>query len=363
MKEPKLSPIQLGLLILLFLFGNIAIINPMIVVGRDSWILSILALCMGLILCTIILSISNYHPDETLVGICQYCFGKVIGNILVCIYLLIFLYDAAINLRVLGDYFATVSYSKTPIVVFLILLTLTITYAVSEGLEILGKVSEIFAPILLVLFAAVSTSMFTFHDFNNFKPILEYGLWDFIKKGFPFMEWPYGDLLVFLMIYPYLNKQNKKRKVTYWGVVGAGVLIILFAIRNIAILGPALSSKLTYPANAIAKLIPGVSIEPLIDINLLIGSGIKIGVLLYAASHGAAEMMGIHNYKPLVPAFSSFILIFSIWIFDSAIEQIAWFAGIEHQYYVLPFYVIVPLLMLVITVVKKKKPPIPNRKE
>lgn len=353
MKDVKISNIQLGLLIIGFLYGNVGILNAVFIVRRDAWLATILTLIVGLIMVTVYLHISRLNPGKSLIGILQGCFGKVIGTFIASLYLFTYFHLASMNLRGMGDFMTTVTYPETPLPFILTLMLSVIFYAVKSGIDIIGRISEILVPVILLLILLMTFSMVTVHDFGAFLPFMENGAAAFFKDTAGIITFPYGDLFAFLSIYPYLNDQNSKFKATYIAVISAGILFLIIVVRNIVVLGPNIILNTTFSADVIAKLIPGISIEPLVDIILLITGGLKISVFLYVVAKGVAEIFNIEDYKPLVSAFSLFILVMAQWVFPNTIYEVNYLRGSANVYFVYPLHIAVPLLVLVISLVKR----------
>ena len=102
-----------------------------------------------------------------------------------------------------------------------------------------------------------------------------------------------------------------------------------------------------------ARLIPSINIEPLVSLNFFIGGGIKVSVLIFAATYGISQIFKIDNYKPLVLAVTTFIVVLSIWVYSNVFDMFRWASKI-YPYYALPFQVIIPIILLGISLLRKK---------
>jgi spore germination protein KB len=156
------------------------------------------------------------------------------------------------------------------------------------------------------------------------------------------------------MILPHTNSEKGRLKATLWGYLSLGVIIMIIAVRNIIVIGPVLLEHFIYTAHIAAQLIPGISIDPLIDISLLLGGGFKTGVFLYAAVKATAEVFGIDEYKPLVWAFALFVIVASYWIVPDAVELKRWNGSLAIILLTIPFQVILPLAIFITSAVKRE---------
>ena len=140
--------------------------------------------------------------------------------------------------------------------------------------------------------------------------------------------------------------------------VSAAVLtlsgIIIF-FRDISVLGSDLMARSAYIPHSTSLLIPGLNVEPLVDINLLIGGGIKISICIYAAVRALIQIAGIGDCRKLTGAISTFCVVLSIWEFKNVLELFNW-AEKVWPYYSIPFQIVVPLLLLLLSLREKSKP-------
>jgi len=354
MKDAKLSNIQLGLLTFGYLYGTIAITDPVLAAKSDAWIASIIGYIGGTILITMYLFISKMNAGKTLTEILESCFGKVIGKAISILYISYFLHKAAMNLRGFGEFMVITSYPETPMIVIIIVFMIAVFYVVKKGLESIGKIGEITVPIIPIPILAMTTSLLTIKYFIGFRPIL-HEIAPVLKGAFNFINVPFGDLVVFLMVFPYTNKEKGRFKATYIGISVFCILHMLSVVRDLLVIGPSIIDFFMFPNHLSAQMIPGISIEPLVDINLVLGGGVKICLLLYGATKATAEIFNIEDYTPLLSAFVVFIVVLSIWVYSNVLEWQGGLQSIVSAVYSLPFQVIIPLLMLIISMFKQRK--------
>ena len=113
--------------------------------------------------------------------------------------------------------------------------------------------------------------------------------------------------------------------------------------------------RATFIPHLTSQLIPGLNVEPLVDINLLIGGGVKISVCIYAAAKALSQIAGIGDHRKLTGAITTFCVVLSIWEYKNVLELFDW-AEKVWPYYSIPFQIIVPLLLLLLSLRKKGKP-------
>lgn len=354
MKKSKISNIQLSLLAIGFFHGSTTIANPAIGAKRDSWIAIIIGTIGGFLLVTMYLYISKLNNGRSLSEIIEYCFGKICGFILCFFYILYFLYKAMLNARYFGEFMVTVSYPETPLIVLLSILIICTVYMVRSGLAVIGKTSEILVPLLPLAIFTVTLSLLNLSDFTGLKPVL-LEITPVLVAAVDIMTSIFGDFIIFLMILPYTNNEKGRFKASYIALVITGLLLAIITTRNIQIIGPTLLEFVAYPSHIAAQMIPGISIDPLVDMNLLFGGGYKVGICLYAICRITADLFRLKEYKPLVSAYGLLIVVSSILIFPDAIQMQRWSKAYISIFLSLPFQLLFPVLLLVITIVKNKR--------
>lgn len=352
-KSVKISGVQLFSLIIGFIIGSTIIINPASSAKEDSWLAFIVGWLGGFVLIFVYVLIAKNNVNKTLVEILKDRFGKYIGTIVSILYIFYFIHLAALVFRNYGEYNVALIYQETPMVVIISLLAVLAVYTVRGGLEVSARISELLMPLLITGILSINFVLISTHNWTAMFPMLKDGLVPVLMAGFSVMAFPFGELVVFMMLFPYLNKIKNTSKVSYLGVTVGGGIVLISVLRDLIALGPVLVSKINYPAHMTSRLIPSISVEPLVSLNFFVGGGIKESVLIFASAYGISQVLGIDNYKPLVLAVTSFMVVLSVWVYSNALDMFRW-ADIIYPYYALPFQVIIPIILLVISLLRKK---------
>jgi spore germination protein KB len=354
MEKVRISNIQLALLTFAFLYGNTPIANNALGAKNDAWLAVLLSLCVGTIIITMQLYVSKINKGKNLVEILQSCFGKVFGKIIGLLYVFHFLHIAALNTRGFGEFMKIVNYPHVPIYILMGVLVLLVTYIVKGGLEVAGRLSEIFVPLIPITIVLVAFSITRMQDFSGFEPVL-IKIPAVIKAAAGSVSIVFGDFIVFLMILPYTNNEKGRFKAIYIVLAVLGLSFLIITVRDTLLIGPELFDAFPYPSHIAAQMLPMLSIDPLVDIALLLGGGLKIVIHLYVAVKMTAEIFSIEDYKPIVSAFSVFVFVCAYWVFKNATEGAKWLESISVMVYVFPFQTLIPVIMLVISIINKNK--------
>ncbi|OPJ55381.1 GerAB/ArcD/ProY family transporter [Alkalithermobacter paradoxus] len=353
-RDTKLSPSQLMFLVIAFLFGDYTIVMPSRAAGQDMWISFIIAAIVGTILITIYLYISVLNPGKTLIEILKEHFGKVIGSIIGLCYIWYFMHLAALITRTASEYMVTVNYPETPISFINILFILVLAYGLRKGIEVIARASQIFVPTLITLVILTIGLLIVEFDIKNLQPILGDGIQPVINTFYSSVTFPFGEAIVFLMIFPSLNKKESIFKSTYSGIFIVSLVMLAIMLRDLMVLGPDVLGIHIFPPHTSSSLIPRVVLEPIISINLLFGGGGAIIICMYAVVTGIAQVFNLSDYKILVLPISLMVISLASWLYTSYTELTTIAAEI-HLYYAMPFQIIIPIILLIISIIKNKK--------
>lgn len=173
------------------------------------------------------------------------------------------------------------------------------------------------------------------------------------------LYFPFGEIIVFLMIFPYLNQSEKVRK-TGLGAMGVSGLLLAFTMAlNISVLGVDLTERSQYPLLLMIQSIEVAGFVERLDVffmlEVMIGMFFKISVFAYAAVTGAASVFNIKESSRLSYPIGMVILLLSITIASSYTEHIQEGLGVVPLYFHLPFQVIIPIFLLIIAFFKNRK--------
>lgn len=354
-KEVKISSIQLSLLIIGFIFGSTAIMNPAAAAYQDAWLAYIIGWIGGLFLIEIYILISKFHPEKTLIEILQKVFGKYIGGFLGLLYIGYFIHLAVLVLRNFTDFSVITLYPETPGIFIAVCFSIPVIYVLQNGFEILARFSELVVPLIPVLVIILFSVLIPRYDINNLFPILERGLKPVLKSGFSVLTFPFGESVVLLMIFPLLVEKKQLTKNSYFALIFAGFILFSITIRDLMVLGPDILTKSLFPPIISTRLIPNLNIrlDALIGVNLMIGGGIKGTICLYAAVKGISQLFNCKDYKQLVIPLVIIVIGLSVWIYDDVFDM-AWWAINIYPIYAIPFQILIPLLILIFSWVQNK---------
>jgi len=362
MEKAKVSAYQLFVLIVMFEMGSAILLGLGARVKQDAWMAILFGLVGGILVFFIYYRLYMYYPELPLTSYLQKILGKWLGRLIGFLYIVYFIYVASRVLRDFGELLTSTIYNSTPLFVINTLMILTIIYLLHKGFEVLARVGEIYFGI--VYFTAILGMLLIVFSglihLGNLKPILENGLKPVIKVFLrETLTFPFGEMVVFTMLLPFLNDKKKAKIVCVGGMILAGINITITTIVNITVLGVELYYRSPFP---LLTTIGRIQIADFIErldvlfmLYLVIGGFFKIAIYYYAAVAGSADIFQFKNQRKLAFPIGIIVLFSSITVASNFAEFIKEGLVIVTMYLSWPFQIIIPSFLLIIAFFRNKK--------
>ena len=328
------------------------------VTDYDSWFV----VAVGIVLCLPILltyiGLMKMYPGKNLAEINDLVFGKVLGRAVTFLHILFFLTLASLNLRDLSLFVKQTIMDKTPDVVLSAVCVLVSVLAVRYGLKVVTRYAFLFVLISAAVLAGSLLFASTQMDLNNFLPMLQKPFKTYVQGTNIVLSIPFGELVIFLMILPYVRERQKHIGTYFLGGFLLGALMFLMVVfRDTAVLGNTLSlfALPAYETLRIVTLFGTISrLEILFAVILIILLFFKISLLHYATTLATAQLFGMKSYKPLALTIGVLMIGYSFTLYPSNIQHAA--SGRETSTILWQFFeFFLPLLALVVGKIRKGK--------
>ncbi len=358
-EKGKTTAFQFFCLVSVFLFGSTTIMMSLTAAGRDSWISMVLAGAGGMVLVLVITGLAVSFPGLTIIEYIPKIFGAFPGKLIGLLYLWYFLHLGSLVLRNYGELMSTVVMPETAPGVFHVSLAIVIAYLVYHRVEVMGRLSELVFPLsigvtiltsLLIILSGVT-------DLRNILPVFEHGIKKVILGSITLAGFPYLETILFAMIFPYINSADKGKKAFLAAVIISWIALLMIMIQNITIFGDHIIT-LTFPRFYSIRLISIGNfierIEPVILGVWIMGGVVKAGICLYAFGLGAAQVLGLKDFRSLILPAALIMAAMADLLFKNTFEMQR-FAVDIYPFYAFPFQFALPLLMLVIARLRRRK--------
>ncbi|PEJ57613.1 spore gernimation protein [Bacillus sp. AFS002410] len=359
-RKIKISDFQLLCMIFMFELGAPIPIEIYKRAKQDTWISLILGLVIGCLLLYVIIKLNSFFPEIPFTKYIQHILGKYIGKVLALIYIVYFIYYAALVLRNCEDILVVTLYSSSSLISIGILMMLLMMYALYKGFETFARANEFmfFVSLFFILLFIGLEMISNIINFNNLRPVLENG-WEPVLKATPLLvSNPFGEIFIFTMILPNLTNQKKAIKVGISSLLLYGVIVTILSILNISILGVSEIERTIYPFLTSVSYINIADIIQKLDTFLVIltvyNFFIKITVYFYCAVSGSAELFGVKRSSDLIYPIAIIVLICSLWLAPNYIEQRIKTSEIVPFLLQLPLQIVIPVILLIIVLIRRK---------
>lgn len=355
-KEQITDKEAIGLLIV-FVMGSSLIIGVGGEADNDAWIAAIVGCIMVIPMLLVFSRILSLFQGKDLFDILNITLGKVLGKIVAIIYIWYAFHLGALVIRNFGEFINTVAMPETPIFVPLLCLGFVCIIAVKLGIEVLGRTTTYFLPIILFTLVVVELMAIPQLHLDYIKPILGNGLIPVLKGGFSTFSFPFAEEVLFIGVFSSLKTKKSPFKVYYWGLLISAVIIIMVTFRNITVLGN-MGAYFYFPSYAaVGRIKIGDFIER-IEISVafvfVFGVFVKSSICLLVACKGIGKMFNLKDYRSIVIQTGLLMIYFSYIVYDNSMEMKYW-AFKVYPFYAFPFQVILPIIIWILAEIKARK--------
>jgi spore germination protein KB len=361
MKKYAIDGKELFCMMVLFELGSAILFGLGAEAKQDAWMAVLLGLIAGIFIFMLYTSLYKFSDNLSLIAFLKAIFGKYIGWMIGWVYVIYFIYLASRILRDFTSLIRIVAYENTGYLTIAIGIILCVMYASYKGLEVFARFSLIiffFVMVSLITIIILEFSSGLVH-FQQLQPILEKGIEPVFKAAFPALAtFPYGELIVFLMIFPQVHSSSNILKVGINAILLGGGILFLFTILNLSILGAGVFSRSSFPLLTsvsyinIANFIQRIEFI-LLFLMVLLGF-VKIFLFIYCAILGTSELFQIRTNALIYPI--TFLIIFSsVFISANISEHIEEGLNFVPIYLHLPLQIYIPIILLLVAWIKNKK--------
>lgn len=360
LNDEKISSTQLMFLLVTLVTATAWLFVPAItaeVAAMDGWIsLLVPATVYGVAVVLACVALGLRFPGRTVIEYSGDIVGSFLGKIIGLGYIFFFLHINGVIIREFGDFVVTAFMPETPLLLFNGVMVLLAAYAVRCGMEVICRANQFVFPLavlsLFVIIGLVAPEM----RLENLLPVFDRGLKPILGGALEPSSWR-GEVVVLLMFLPYLNSPREARKAGIGAVVFIGILLALDTASMMAVFGPEMSAHLTFPTLYLARYVSvGQFVErteAIVMILWVTGIFIKVACFYQAGTLAAAQWFGLADYRPLVLPLGAVQLVWSVTLFESSRELIA-FLDKSFPPYAYIFELGLPLLLLLVALFRKK---------
>lgn len=354
-EKGKINGMQLLFLTAGFIQGSILLLSYISGISKSqTWVVILTALLLIAPFIYSYVSLSKKFPGMNLVQINDILYGRFLGKVISLYYIFFFTMTLSFNIRDIGSFYTSYLMPDTPMIFFLAVFSATLAYAVAKGIEVLARVAHLF--VFAVIFIAVSTTLLLINkmDFSNLLPFFEVSPIDFIHATHIVASIPFGEMLVFLMIFSALNKMEHAVKQTYIGMIIGTLTLLIIAVRNTTALGNT-QTIWTSTSFQSTRLVDIGTVLTRLDVLIAIGQTIamflKSSLFFYALVVSLSQLLHLKSYSSLILPVAGIEVVIAATVFQSPVDQ-AMISVNSGIIYSIPLMYIIPVISLLVAKIR-----------
>ncbi|MGP7818886.1 GerAB/ArcD/ProY family transporter [Niallia sp. 01092] len=364
LENGKISSRQLMVLVILFNIGTTILLAPgsfAFTAQQDGWVASIFGVAIGLLFVLLYNGLGKLFPEFTLVQISEKVLGKWVGKIVSLLFMSYFFLICPFLLNLIGNFLTTAIMPETPIQAIYIIFMATIIMGTRLGLETFTRSAELFFPWIMIGIFILCLAISPKIEIANIQPVLEANSKTILKANYQFIGILYLELIIFLMLFPFINQKKGAGKALFLGTLIGGIVTILITFLSISVLGAEQTSRNIYSTFSLAKKINLANFVTRIEIILagiwFISIFFKLLICFYAFILGIAQILELKDYRVLVFPFGIILIVFTLLSFQN-IVYFYFFSSRIWTSYALTYGLVLPLLLLGVAAVRKIRLPL-----
>lgn len=229
--------------------------------GTGSWMVLLMGTSIFILITYIITFLQYVYEGKTIYEYGKQLIGKVITYLFLALYLIYFFIYFTMLTRGFIEALKTDTLSKTPVVYISILFYIVLGYSIIKGINAIGRVCEIYAPIFIVGYILIFLMLITQGRLVNIRPLFVTG--DIMKyfKALPGTISPFLGAEILLFI-PISQSENKNVfKYTMLTILFIGIFYIYIVEAVISVVGTELVVNLKSPVLSVLRGVDIYSLE------------------------------------------------------------------------------------------------------
>jgi spore germination protein KB len=358
MEKGKISSLQMAIMLYPAIIATSIISVPSIVAKyakNDLWISPIFASVIGFATVYIAYELHKLYPKQTVIQFSEQIVGRFAGKMISLFILFFYLLATGHIVRGYSEFIVSSFLIKTPISVVMASMVLLCAFAVQGGIEVLGRIAQLFLPLFVIPLIISIVLLSPDFDVKNIFPILGEGMMPSLQGAVVPGGW-YSEFFLIIFLLPFLTDMKKARKYGVLTVLAVMVTLVLVNLTVLFVLGPTTPSK-DFPLMNAARYVSLAdffeNLESVAMAIWIVGAFVKISVFYYATALGTAQWLNLSDYRVVIWPFAIIIIEIAFWSIPSSAEYTSYLIT------VLPFYgpfvqTIIPLFLLMIAIVRKK---------
>ena len=333
MAEPREVIANRQLIEVLFMMRTTVMISflPLLTTGsaaQDAWAAGLVAGLLLILVAWAIGGLAAKYPRLTVVDYSRILLGRFLGTIVSLVITWYFLLIAATDIRIYAELMRVAFMPNTPIWFTTIAMVFLASLAAWFGMEPIGRAADAFLPFFVAFIALTLLGAASSINVHNLQPVLARGLGPIFSSVWT----PLGIGLQWVsvgMLFPSLTPENRRVHSVILAAILSGAVLAVIAAVLVGVLGADLGSKSLFPFLKMARSVrPTRTIERIEILGTIAwGLGLFAGssTLVYCGSRALSQILGVVEYRKIVPAFAVPAWLYSMYAYKDTFELVGFF--------------------------------------
>lgn len=355
MEQTQVSSSKMAVILAMFIASEFMVTYGNVNAGRDTWFALLLTVLGTLFLALLYYFLLTIIPQGDLFIALDQAFGKILGKLLIILYIAYGLIVATISFYQFNSFIRILSFGNTPYL-FIALIVLTVLYfLLRSGLKAIIQLFVIIFPVFMAMLILSFLLLYPEYQFSNFLPLLKTPLKQIVKSSLSFGVVSFGDAILLTGLGVIVVPKLTYRKVFGRGIIGGGLMYLLAVLMHLLVFDAPLTDLLVFPTYSAIALIDVAQFITRIQVLL---SSVFINAVLLKVLIGLE--FALEGLKKLFPKGSK--KFFYVWVLLVILglsyllfpnfealrifkEKYAWFKIV--------WQVGIPLLLLIVLIIRK----------
>ena len=353
-EEGRISAFQAMIYQISIMLATLMLFIPGITVMKarqDALLASGLALLFGLLVVFMAAKLALRFPEESVVQYAPRVLGWFLGKLTGFIFVFYFFYLSYFVQRQFGELMGTAYFPLTPVIVFIVILTLLTVYVSYAGLEVLCRAAllwGVFVPAFFVLFALIIKDIRVEH----FLPVMEHGIGPVIA-GSLLPGSVFTEASVILMLMPFVSDKRRVVRTSLAAVVAVFILFLIIVGSAVGTIGAETVSRLMFPGFTLYRRVtmptlPIFERQDALYMSIWVGGMLlKLATFFYAGMLGLGQWLGLKSFRPLIFPMAALTVALSVQSWGSITDIIAFTMEVAPFTVDFPNFVLTALILFV----------------
>lgn len=301
-KTIKIQPKELFYMLLVTIPPLLMLFIPNyanIYLGIDAWWIFAFISIIDIIFAFIIVRIGYLCPNKTVIGMCRYAFGELLGNLFGALFVTMYIFKSFMYFRQTLEYVYMSTYNLEPTYYYIIPMVLLVVIAQLYDSKTILRLSNLVFWLMMATYMILMISALRNFNVINLMPILVDGVEPVFTALPHFFTWT-GNAVVLLM---YFNKASMEKGLTRYVMLGCGAAYAIVLVLNVLFIGVfgIISGFFTTSVFELSIFFNGKiyfnNFDSIIKLVWIFGTFIRDSIFITCAAESTAELLNIKNSK------------------------------------------------------------------